>query len=550
MRYLASLTLMLVGALVMSSGQIVLAQSGNLDGQVLRASNNGGFEIPLYKSGVIQLDQPAKRVSVGNPGIADILILRSRQLYVVGKALGTTNVALWDKDDAIFASFDIEVTHDLESLKAKLHKLVPDEDIKVHSAQERIILSGEVSNVVKMDAAHEVAFSYLPECIAPESNISISDTTGESQQPVVLQQGGQGRRSGSQECKEGSVVNLMQVGGAQQVMLEIKVAEIARTVLKRLDSDVNLLHFGGSTKTGAVSGGATFPNANIADLTGTGADVEVPIFDFDLNDSPIGPVIDRFEPSTPSITDTGFFLSALTGDFFFQAVLDISRQKGLAKILAEPTLTTLTGQQAEFLSGGEFPIPVPQGGASNTVTVEFKEFGVGVRFLPVVLDSGRINLKLNVSVSELSESNNIALSLPGTTSVFAVPSLTKRSAANTVELANGQTIGIAGLINDTTRQFVDKLPGLGDVPMLGALFRSQEFLSGQTELVIFVTPHLARPIAPELVRLPTDSFVPPDDLEFYLLGKMEAREAPARAHSASDPGKGGPEGARFGHQVY
>jgi pilus assembly protein CpaC len=220
----------------------------------------------------------------------------------------------------------------------------------------------------------------------------------------------------------------------------------------------------------------------------------------------------------------------------------------MAKVLSEPTLTTLTGQEAQFLSGGEFPIPVPQGGTSNAITITFKEFGVGVKFLPVVLDSGHINLTLNVNVSELTSNNQVVLSTPGTTSTFLIPSLTKRSASSTIELANGQTIGIAGLINDNVRQFVDKLPGLGDIPLLGALFRSQEYRSGKTELVIFVTPHLARPIAPQQVRLPTDSFVPPDDLEFYLLGRMEGRKGPKPANVAPAVPRT-TERLRFGHDM-
>lgn len=510
----------------------------------LHTSREGTFHVALYKSGVIPLEEPAKRISVGNPGIADILILRNRELYVVGKALGTTNVVLWDRNDLIADRFDVEVTHDLETLKVKLHELLPSENIKVHSAQERIILSGEASNIVKMKAAEELAYSFLPECVASESNVVVRDTT--QGPPVVVQQGSGQARSGNQECKEGSVVNLIQVGGAQQVMLQVKVAEMARDAVKRFSSDFNFIFFGNSAKAGGVSGGATFPNALTPD------NLEVPIFgNLDGQNSPIGPVVDIFQPDTPTIADKGLFLSYLTGEFFFQAALEASRRKGLAKILAEPTLTTLTGQEAKFLSGGEFPIPVS--GDFNRVTVEFKEFGVGLNFLPVVLDSGRVSLKTNVSVSEISNANSVAINVPGTTSTFFIPSLTKRSAASTVELANGQTIGIAGLINENIREFVDKLPGLGDIPVLGGLFRSQEFLSGQTELVIFVTPNLARPISPQQVRLPTDSFVPPDDLEFYLLGRLDASRKAADQPEANPVERGLPQGApedgHFGHQL-
>lgn len=486
--------------------------------------------VPLNKSITISLDKAAKRVSVGNPGVADIVVLRGNEVQVVGKALGSTNVVMWNSRDSVMATYTVEVTHDLATLKQKLHQLMPGEKIQARSAQENIVLSGEVSSLSHMQAAMSLAKSFIPECI---QSTTLDDKGKNSVE--TLPGAGEGR-----DCDKGEVVNLMQMGGAQQVMIEIKVAEISRTVLKRLDSDFNIFNLGNKFGIGAVQGGANFPNA----LTPNG--LEVPLQGA-LNGTagPIGPAVDSFDPVTPAIDSSGTFLSYLSGDLFLQAVLEISRRKGLAKILSEPVLTTLSGQQAEFLSGGEFPIPVPQGN-SNSVTIEFKEFGVGVKFLPLVLDSGRINLKLNISVSELSQDNNVALSPVGTSSSFVIPSLTKRSAVSTVELADGQTMGIAGLINDNVRQFVDKLPGLGDIPGLGVLFRSQEFLSGQTELVIFVTPHLAQPIAAADVRLPTDSFVPPSDLEFYLMGRMESRKDERPRIQSS---KGGVEAARFGHDL-
>ena len=508
------------------------------------ALNNNNLEISLYKSKVVEMDGVAKRISIGNPGVADILILRGRQLYVVGKALGTTNVVVWDSRDDVIASFNVEVTHDLETLKLKLYQLLPGERIDVHSAQERIVLSGEVTNVVKMKAAEELAYSFLAECVEAESNVVIRDSSGDTA-PVVLQQGSSGKRSGSQECKEGSVVNMLQVGGAQQVMLEVKVAEMARTVLKSLDTDLQMLYFNNDTKLGAINGGASFPNALVDTVNPNGQAVlrEIPIFP----GAPLGPNVDLFDPNTPSIGDKGLLGSYLSNDLFIQAAIEASRQKGLAKILAEPVLTALTGEEAKFLSGGEFPIPVPQG--LDNVTIEFKEFGVGLGFLPVVLDTGRINLKLNVAVSEIRTDNSVIVGVPNTANSFFVPALSKRSTATSVELADGQTIGIAGLINDNMREVVDRLPGLGDVPVLGQLFNSQQFVSGQTELVIFVTPRLARPMAPEDVKLPTDGFVAPNDLEFYLLGRMEGRRSDDKQGSDNTTLTASPEAKRYGHEL-
>ena len=318
---------------------------------------------------------------------------------------------------------------------------------------------------------------------------------------------------------------MMQIAGAQQVMLEIKVAEIARDILKRLEANTSFFHFGDRSVQGATSSGLSFPDAVFGE-DGLG--------------------------TIPTIDGKGVFLSYLSGEYLFETALTLSRQKGVGKLLAEPTLTTITGQEAEFLSGGEFPIPVP-GGPQGQVTVEFKEFGVGVKFLPLVLDSGRISLKLNVSVSELSGVNAVTVGVAQSQSQFIIPSLVKRSAGSSVELADGQTIGIAGLINENTRQSIDKIPGLGDVPVIGQLFRSQEFRSGLTELVIFVTPRLARPIQPQQVKLPTDSFVPPSDLEFYLIGRSEGQVSPPPAPPAprreSGAPQGVPEGGKFGHDL-
>lgn len=470
----------------------------------------GPFQVALYKSAVLSFPRAVKQVSVGNPGVADILILRRQQLYVVGKNLGTTNVVAWDDSGNVLSTFDVEVTHDLDTLKQKLHRLLPSESINVHSAQEKLILSGEVSSLARLDAAKELAGGFLPDCVRP-----VSDA------PEAQAKGARTGTTPDPSCKKGAVVNMLQVGGAQQVMLKVTVAEMARSVIKRLDANLSILNFGEHLSGGAVSGGAGFPNALDPDGLLT------PLQGALGNQSNIiGPPLDLLDPTTPTIDSTGMFLSYLSGDFFLQAVLDVSKRNGLAKILSEPTLTTLTGQEAQFLSGGEFPIPVPQSGVSGATTIEFKEFGVGLRFVPVVLDSGRINLTLNVSVSEVSADNAVVLRSAGTTSSFVIPSLTKRSASGTVELGDGQSMGIAGLINDNLRQYVEKFPGLGDLPIIGALFRSQEYVSGQTELVIFVTPYLAKPIAPDRIRLPTDSFVPPQDWEFYLLGRTDSYTRP------------------------
>ena len=457
------------------------------------------MEVPLYKSRVVVLNSSAARVSVGNPDIADILILQSTQLYVLGKDLGTTNVLLWDRSDTLIGTLNVEVTHDLQSLKEKLYRLLPDEKIEVHSAQRNIILAGRVSNLSNMNAALRIAQGYFAQLGA-----AVQTETFE------LEQG----RSTREDKSVGQIINLMSVSGVQQVMLEVKVAEISRTELKRLDVRFNTIFQGSSKwKWGGVNGGATFPDAVFEP-----GSVRIPVFD---NTAPFGPVIDEFAPNDLFIQDKGFFASYLSQNALFNLAFDAAKENGLAKILAEPTLVTQSGHEAQFLSGGEFPIPVPRG--LEGTTIEFKEFGVGIRFLPLVLDSGRISLKLNISVSELINDNSVIVSADGVSSTFLIPSLSKRSARSTVELADGQTIGIAGLINENLREVVTKFPGLGSIPGIGALFRSQEFRKGETELLILVTPHLAKPLIPTDIRLPTDNFVDPSDFGWYLSGNLGGR---------------------------
>jgi pilus assembly protein CpaC len=443
------------------------------------SAQNRAIEIPLNKSTLVPIEQEVSRVSVGQPEIADILITNPEQLYILGKSLGTTNVVLWDENDQSFAQFEVSVTHDLRMLKAKLHELFPGESPGLMSSQDRLVVSGEISNPAKMDAILEVAESFVP-------------------------------RDGNEDGPR--VLNLMQIGGVQQVMLEVKVAELSRTVLRRLGVNLTALRPGGDTRIGLINGGASFPDALTPD------DLRVPLFGpLDGSNTPIGPAVDEFSPNDPTISGPGLFLSFLDPAFFLQTVINAAKETGLAKILAEPTLVTLSGQEAQFLSGGEFPIPVDTGDGS--ISVEFKEFGIGLRFLPVVLDTGRVSLKVNVSVSELVTDQGVTVGVSSTNVAFSIPALTKRSTQSTVELNHGESLAIAGLISDNLRDAVNKFPGLGDVPLFGQLFRSQEFQQDNTELVVFVTANLARPMVAEEMRLPTDGLVLPSDAEYYLLGK-------------------------------
>ncbi|MBT8138049.1 MAG: type II and III secretion system protein family protein [Gammaproteobacteria bacterium] len=490
---------------------------------------NGDFvRLPVFKSRVIQLDRPARRVSIGSPDIADILILRSSQLYILGKDIGTTNVLLWDNRDQLIRAINVEVTHDLEGLKALLHQLLPGENIEVRSALRSLVLSGQVSSLGRMESALRIAESFLQQIATAKTKQTFEQSP-----------------AGGKDKVAGKIINMMTVTGNHQVMLEVKVAEIARTVLKRFQMNFNAIDNGSSTRwiMGGASGGANFPDAEFDP-----GSLRIPIFgDGSGEHGVVGPAIDEFRPNDLSISESGLFASFLTENFLLNVVLDAAKEKGLARILAEPTLTTQSGKQAEFLSGGEFPIPVPQG--LDTITITFKEFGVGLKFLPVVLDKDLINLQLSVSVSDLVSADAVTFQPSLVSQGFFIPALRKRSANTTVELSDGQTIGIAGLLNEDLREVINKFPGLGDIPVIGHLFRSQEFIKGETELVILVTPHLAKPLPPGPIELPTDNFVEPSDFEFYLMGRMEARSpAMATTRDHNDDGQDGAEG-NFGHSI-
>nr|WP_237467899.1 type II and III secretion system protein family protein [Vibrio stylophorae] len=454
------------------------------------------LQVPHHKSINVVLSGKAKRVSLGDPEVLDIVMLRSNEVFLIGKKLGSTNVMAWDSQGRLIESINIEVTHDLNSLKAKLYQFLPNERIEVHSSQKRLILSGEVSSQAHMNTALKIAQTYTAAEAADEEQAS--DTISNN-----------------------GVINLMSIGGSQQVMLEVTVAEVQRSLVRRFDSNFQFFNQNGNFGIGATSTGAGFLGST-------------PVFD------------------ASNITDTGLLTSFVDGNTLFTLALDVARQNGTAKVLAEPNLTALSGAKAEFLAGGEFPIPVPD---DDGIAIEYKEYGVGLRFIPVVLANDRINLNLEIEVSEVANTSSLTITPGDANATYIIPPLTKRSASSTLELADGQTIGIAGLISENLRDIDNRMPGLGDVPVLGQLFASQEYIKGETELVILVTPRLAQPVDRNKVTLPTDGFVEPSDIEYYLLGKRPypvsvdvAPEETTSQPTTVTPYQGGSEG-EFGHSL-
>ena len=405
------------------------------------------LELTVGKSKVLDLPLAIKRASLANPEVADTVVLSPTQIYVTGKTIGVTNMTLWNESGKMMGMYDVTVTPDVIRLKENLHKTLPDEHgIMVTSDHDHITLSGTASNANNLNRALSMAEAYAPK----------------------------------------KIVNAMQVGGVQQVMLEVRVAEMNRELIKRLG--VNFTGVGNDFFGLSILGNLT----SIASLAYTGG--------------------------TPAVA-TGL-TQAIQGAFGFNAggttwigFIDALKEENLLKVLAKPTLMALNGQEAAFLAGGEFPIPVPQ--TFGLVTIQFKKFGVGLIFTPNILDSKHINLNVAPEVSELDFSN--ALRTQG----FTVPAITTRRASTTIELADGQSFAIGGLLRDNVKESVKKVPFLGEVPILGALFRSSSFQKNETELVIIVTPHLVKPLDLTAQTLPTDYYVEPNDFEFYLMGFSE-----------------------------
>ncbi len=436
------------------------------------------LSLTVGKSVIIQSPEAVKRVSLVAPEIADALVLTPHQIYVAGKAPGVTNLTLW-VDHKIAAIIDLEVSPDISRLKETLHKVFPEEkDVRVTAAHDHITLSGTVSSTSNLSQVLTLSESYFPK----------------------------------------KVVNLLGVSGVHQVMLEVRVAEMSRSLVKRLGFNFAYLtphgNFGLTTLNALTS-------VNQFSMPGTGISGNI---------SQTVNAILRFSTSGTNWT----------------AFIDALKEEGLLKVLAEPTLITLSGKTANFLAGGEFPIPVPQssGIGGTTITIEYKPFGVGLNFSPTVLSDKKISMQVAPEVSELDFSRAVTIS------GFVVPAITTRRVSTVVELADGQSFAIAGLLNEQVRETITKFPVLGDIPVLGALLRSSNFQKNETELIVIVTAHLVKPLDMAKQTLPTDQYIEPDDFEFYLLGSAEGREKlkPSATGSRSSSKANKLEG-NFGHIV-
>jgi pilus assembly protein CpaC len=421
------------------------APQGAADGQM----NARVLSLGVGKSIVIDLPRDIKDVLVADPKIANAVVRSAQRAYIIGAAVGQTNIVFFDSAGQQIAAYDIAVKRDLNGIRATLKQVAPNSDIQIDGLGESVVLTGTAANPAEAQQANDVA----------------------------------ARLAGGAD----KVVNSIIVRSREQVMLKVTVAEVQRSIIKQLGIDLTAnLAYG----TAVVN----FTNSN----------------PFTANNAPLvsGNALATSFGATPSV----------------QATLRAMESAGVVRTLAEPNLTAISGESATFISGGEFPIPAGvtcQSSATGTIgncvqTVTFKKFGISLNFTPVVLTEGRISLHVMTEVSEISSENALTGGTGGTT----IPSIKTRRAETTLEIPSGGAMAMAGLIQDQTKQAINGLPGMMQIPLLGTLFRSRDFVNKQSELMVLVTPYVVRAVAQKDLSRPDDGFAAPADPQAQLLGNI------------------------------
>ncbi|WP_323982103.1 type II and III secretion system protein family protein [Novosphingobium aureum] len=464
----AAIALALASAPLAILSQPVMAQA--YAGDSLHA---GTLEVPLNKSQVLSSDRAIAKAMIGSAEIADILPVTDRSVYVLGKKMGTTSLTLYDAAGRVISILDVAVGPDAEGLNDQLKRMLPGDDVQAQISNDSIVLTGMVSSAGAADRAAQLAHAFAGD----------------------------------------KVINLVAMGSSQQVMLEVRFAEVNRSTGKEVG--VSAFVQGNSFRSAIGKGAQLVPNEVTTTTT-------VPL--------PGGGVSEITSVSNPgilglsAITDTfGIFQKAFSlGGLDIDATLNALETRGMAKTLAQPTLIALSGEKASFLAGGEFPVPVVQSGGGSgvngqgAITVEFKPFGVSLAFTPTVLGDKTISMIVEPEVSALDP--NAAVTVGNIT----IPGLRTRRASTTLELRDGESFAIAGLLQRDFQTTVDQVPILGSIPIIGSLFRSSNFQKGETELLIVVTPRLVAPIRPDQVRLPTDRVPDPGELNTFMAGQAYA----------------------------
>jgi|CXWL01.1.fsa_nt_gi pilus assembly protein CpaC len=460
---------------------------------VADAEANTGLFLPMNRSSLVVIQSPAKEIVIANPDIADVHVNNSKNLTFIGKTAGSTNVRIFDETGKLLQVIDVTVGYDLPAIRRALKTFIPDENIGVEMVNTSVALTGQVRNNAAIDKALKLTQEY------------IGNTSGYQVMAATSPIG-----DAADNDKYPKILNMMKLISGQQVMLKVRVSEVNRDALKRLGVDPSVVVNSGNLAVGGALGSA-------------------------ISGLAVGATGINTLPETDQIRGTFGFNWISNSNHRVGAVINALERDGLIKTLAEPNLVAASGEQAEFLAGGEIPVLIPSAsGGSTIVTAEYKPFGVSVKFLPDVLSENRIRMMVQPEVSEISTANAV------TQNGFIIPSFNTRRAKTTVELAPGESFMIAGLIKDSTKASIDQLPGMKELPILGALFRSTEFQRNESELVITVTPYLVDPMKASEVKTPTDDFRPASQMEMFFYGALGA--ITTDEHSAKVPQLEGPTG--------
>jgi pilus assembly protein CpaC len=467
------------------------------------------------KSMKVDLPTNISDVIVGDPEIADVQVRSPRQIWVFGKKPGDTTVSATDSTGRVVYQKTIRVSPNVDSIEEIFKLALPDSEIRITPMASGYLLTGTVQSVAEMAIAKELAEHYV-------NKVGLNGQIG----------------------GEVKVFSMLRTGTPYQVNLQVRIAEVSRSLAKEIASNLTTRNdsngfswgIGRGTQSSIALPGSNFPQVNACVAFGLAENCGLIL--------PFNPGTGQFVTSNNRYSfppQAGSNILNIAGTLFgvdVAAAFDLAERAGLSTTLAQPNLTTISGETAEFLAGGQFPIPSSAG--LGATTVEFRNYGVSLQYTPIVMSDGRIQLRVRPEVSDISSTG--ALRING----FEVPAITTRMAETTVELGSGQSFMIAGLLSNSQSSSIDKMPGLGDVPVLGALFKSNGWRKNETELVIVVTPYLVKPVSEDEIKLPTDGYNSPSDLERILLNRTVSKGEGVQDRPKPEVGPEAPAGPDFG----
>jgi pilus assembly protein CpaC len=478
----------------------LFAQAQLATAQVYVRPSGAPIGIQVGKGLLINLQHDADTVFVADPTIADVQVKSPKLIYLYGKEPGNTSLYAVDAQQTVLLSRPVSVKRDVSELQSALHQLVPDGSVRVSSVNKSLVLSGNVGSSVAAEEARHLASTFVGD--------------------------------------ENQLVNHVTVNSPYQVNLRVRIAEVTRTVTKELGINWETMLRAGGFAFGVATGNPVMgvPSSTTSNVINSNYLPGV------TSSGVSGAGYFTRNPGLGGTSTNSYIAGYNSSNANINTVIDALDQNGLVNILAEPSLTAMSGETASFLAGGEFPIIIP-GGQLGQTTVEFKQYGVSLAFTPLVLNSGRISLRVRPEVSQLT--NTGAVEISG----INIPALTTRRTETTVELGSGQSFAIGGLLQNNTNDTINKIPGLGDLPILGPLFRSTQFQRNESELVIIVTPYLVQP-SDQRIATPLDGFRPPHDADLYLNGQTSHTPAIAATVSATVPASASPPRGLIGPAGY